>query len=289
MGSVDMNVDVIKKSMARLPAFPATIHKVTQLINDPDSSLPELVQVIRLDQAITANILRMCNSAYFGLRHKVDNVQDAVMYMGRQNIVRAVLAAGSSRFFKDTPGYEAEARELWEHAVGTALMAQILSKKILKRDDSRLFTAALLHDIGKIVMGEFVKEKYSEFKTALTDEDRSFLEAEETILGMNHAELGGIIAGAWNFPKEITQAISGHHRPDLAADAENQVTWIVHLADQACLMLGIGRGTDGLAYRELDQSLHLFGLSPKDLEAAMATLVKELEESKDLVGIVQEN
>ena len=106
-----MNLDsAIRNSMTRLPAFPATIHKVMGLINNPDSSLTELVDVIRLDQSITANILRMCNSAYFGLRHKVDNVQDAIMYLGRQNIVRAVLAAGTSRFFKNTPGYETEAR-----------------------------------------------------------------------------------------------------------------------------------------------------------------------------------
>ena len=117
-----MNLDsAIKSSMTKLPAFPATVHRVTSLINNPDSSMTELVDVIRLDQSITANILRMCNSAYFGLRHKVDNVQDAILYLGRQNVVRAVLAAGTSRFFKNTPGYESEARELWEHAVGTAL------------------------------------------------------------------------------------------------------------------------------------------------------------------------
>ena len=93
-----MNLDnKIGKSLNRLPAFPATVHKVTALINDPDSSLAELVDVIRLDQAITANILRMCNSAYFGLRHKVDNVHDAIMYLGRKNVVRAVLTAGCSR------------------------------------------------------------------------------------------------------------------------------------------------------------------------------------------------
>ena len=113
-----MNLDSkIGKSLNRLPAFPATVHKVTSLIDNPNSSLSELVAVIRLDQAITANILRMCNSAYFGLRHKVDNVHDAIMYFGKQNVVRAVLAAGCSRFFKDTPGYETEAKDLWEHCV----------------------------------------------------------------------------------------------------------------------------------------------------------------------------
>ena len=206
-----MSMDsAIKKAVNGLPAFPATVHRVTALINDPDSSMAELVDVVRLDQSITANILRMCNSAYFGLRHKVDNVQDAILYLGRQNIVRAVMAAGASRFFRNTPGYEAEAKVMWEHAVGTALLAQILSKKVTGREETSLFTAAILHDIGKIVLGAFVKDKYAEIKKIVSGESRSFLEAEEKVLGMNHATLGGLIAANWNNAQDIVPIVLGH-------------------------------------------------------------------------------
>jgi putative nucleotidyltransferase with HDIG domain len=277
----------IGRSLNRLPAFPATVHKVTSLINNPDSSLFELVEVIRLDQAITANILRMCNSAYFGLRHKVDNVHDAIMYLGKQNVVRAVMAAGTSRFFKDAPGYEAEAKDLWEHAVGTALMSQILAKKILKREDPQLFTAALLHDIGKIILGEFVSEKYNEIKSNMTVKSCSFLEAEEDVLGLNHADLGGTITAAWNFPQDIQQAISYHHRPHRHPAAANPMPWLIHLADQACLMMGIGYGTDGLSYHGLDEAMSRFDFTNKDFEEAMSLLFAELDGARELIGIVQ--
>jgi putative nucleotidyltransferase with HDIG domain len=277
----------IGRSLNRLPAFPATVHKVTSLINNPDSSLSELVEVIRLDQAITANILRMCNSAYFGLRHKVDNVHDAIMYMGKQNVVRAVMAAGASRFFKDTPGYEAEAKELWEHAVGAALMSQILAKKILKREDPQLFTAALLHDIGKIILGEFVSEKYHEIKNRMSVRSCSFLEAEEEVLGMNHAGIGGVITAAWNFPQDVQQAIAYHHRPDLHPVTASPMTWLIHLADQACLMMGIGYGADGLSYHGLDEAMSRFGFTHKDFEEAMTLLFAELDSARELIGIVQ--
>ena len=276
----------IRNSMTRLPAFPATIHKVMGLINNPDSSLTELVEVIRLDQSITANILRMCNSAYFGLRHKVDNVHDAIMYLGRQNIVRAVMAAGTSRFFKSTPGYEAEARELWEHAVGTALLAQILARKISRREDSSLFTAAILHDIGKIVLGEFVKDKYAEIKKIVSEQSRSFLEAEEKVLGMNHATLGGMIAAQWKFPEDIRDAIAFHHRPDRLRGKTDPMPWVVHLADQGCLMLGIGRGADGLAYDGLDGALGCLKLTQQDFEEALAQLVREMDNAREMIGIV---
>jgi putative nucleotidyltransferase with HDIG domain len=277
----------IGRSLGRLPAFPATVHKVTSIVNNPDSSLSELVDVIRLDQAITANILRMCNSAYFGLRRKVDNVQDAIMYLGKQNVVRAVMAAGTSCFFKDTPGYEAEARDLWEHAVGTALMSQILARKILKREDPQLFTAALLHDIGKIILGEFVSEKYHEIKNSMSMRSCSFLEAEEEVLGMNHAMLGGVITAAWNFPRDIQQAIAHHHRPDRHPAAAGPMPWLIHLSDQACLMMGIGCGTDGLSYHGLDEAMSRFGLTTRDFEEAMSLLYAELDSARELIGIVQ--
>jgi len=277
----------IGRSLNRLPAFPATVHKVTSLINNPDSSLSELVEVIRLDQAITANILRMCNSAYFGLRHKVDNVHDAIMYLGKQNVVRAVMAAGTSRFFTDTPGYAVEAKDLWEHAVGTALMSQILAKKILKREDPQLFTAALLHDIGKIILGEFVSEKYNEIKNILSARSCSFLEAEEEVLGMNHAGIGGVITAAWNFPRDIQQAIAYHHRPDRHPVMASPMPWLIHLADQGCLVMGIGWGTDGLSYHALDEAMSRFGFAHKDFEEAMSLLLTELDSARELIGIVQ--
>lgn len=276
-----------RNSISRLPAFPTTVHRVTAIINNADSSLAELVDVVRLDPAITANILRICNSAYFGLRHRVDNVHDAIMYLGRQNVVRAVMASGVSRFFKDAPGYGTEAKELWEHAVGTALMSQLLAKKILGREDSRLFTAALLHDIGKIILGEYIYEKRDEFSRYFEEGGRSFLEVEEEVLGMNHAELGGMIAAAWNFPREIQLTITGHHRPDMLAESESPIPWIVHLADQVCLMLGIGQGTDGLAYYGMACAVDRFNLSQKDFETIMAEFLKEFESARELVGIVQ--
>jgi len=277
----------IGKSLSRLPAFPATVHKVTSLINDPDSSLSELVDVIRLDQAITANILRMCNSAYFGLRRKVDNVHDAVMYLGRQHIERAVLAAGCSRFFKDTPGYESEGKSLWEHAVGSALLSQILAKKILKCENSQLFTAALLHDIGKVILGEFVSEKYFEIRSTMSARSCSFLEAEEEILGANHAVVGKVITASWDFPIIIQQAIAFHHRPDLCPETESPMPWLIHLADQGCLMMGIGIGADGLSYNGLDEAMSRYGFAHKDLEDAASLMIIELNNAQELVGIVQ--
>ena len=277
----------ILKSIKTLPPFPVTIQKVIALAGDPDSSLTELAAVIRLDQAITANILRICNSAYFGLRRPVDNVNDAIMHMGRKNVLRAVVAAGLSRYFRSTRGYDVKGGDLWEHAVAVALMSQICAARISRPDDPRLFTAGVLHDIGKMVMGEFVHEAWQKIQELTERQKYSFLEAEQEVLGVNHAELGGEIALIWKFPDEILKAIAFHHRPDLLADGD-AVPWIVYLSNQVCHIMGIGVGTDALAYRAVGDVAGRFGLKQRDLEDMMAQLHKSLQDARELVSIVSE-
>jgi len=275
----------ILKSIKALPPFPATVQKVMALAGDPDSSLTELAAVIRLDQAITANILRICNSAYFGLRRPVDNVGDAILHMGRKNVLRAVMAAGLSRYFRTARGYDVRAAELWEHAVAVALMSQICAAKLSGADDPRLFTAGVLHDIGKTVMGEFVLEAWQNIQDLVEKQKYAFLEAEEEVLGVNHAELGGEIARIWKFPDEILKAIAFHHRPDLLANGDT-VPWIVYLSNQVCHLMGIGVGTDALAYRAVGDVAGRFGFRQRDLEDMMARLHRSMQEARELVSIV---
>jgi putative nucleotidyltransferase with HDIG domain len=277
----------ILKSIQTLPPFPATIQKVMALASNPDSSLTELVAVVRLDQAITANILRICNSAYFGLRRPVDNVNDAIMYMGKKNVLRAVMTAGMSRYFRTQKGYDVKGGDLWEHAVAVALMAQICATKMSRPDDPRLFTAGVLHDIGKMVLGEFVHESWEKIQELVEKQRYSFLEAEEEVIGVNHAELGGEVARIWKFPDEILKAIAFHHRPDLLTDGD-AVPWIVYLANQVCHIMGIGVGTDALGYRAVGDVAGRLNLKQRDLEDMMAELHLKLQGAKELVSVVSE-
>jgi putative nucleotidyltransferase with HDIG domain len=256
------------------------------LIDDPNYSITDVADVVKYDQAITANILRICNSAYFGLRHKIVTINDAVMRLGQQNIVRAVQAAGVSTFYRKAKGYGLEANKLWEHSVGVALMTQILSKRIFKREDARLYTTALLHDIGKIIMGEFVDESFPQIHDLVSREGISFLDAEEKIIGINHADLGGRIASQWNFPKAMTDAIIYHHRPDLMQDEDNSGAWLVYLADQACIMMGIGLGSDGLAYKGLSEVIIKFKLRQKDFEECIMLMLEDLDRAREVIGMV---
>ncbi|HYA14969.1 MAG TPA: HDOD domain-containing protein [Syntrophales bacterium] len=281
-----MIYDEIIRSIKNIPAFPAVALKVMALIDDPDYAITDIVDVVKYDQAITANILRICNSAYFGLKYKVVTIGDAVMRLGQQNVIRAVEAAGVSKFYEKAKGYGLEANKLWEHSVGVALMSQILSKRIFNSEDAKLYTTALLHDIGKVVMGEFVDESFMKIYDIVSHEGISFLEAEGKVIGIDHAELGGKIASQWNFPADMREAIVYHHRPDLMTDGDNNNAWLIYLADQACIMMGIGLGNDGLAYKGLSEAIVRFKLRQKDFEECIMMMLGDLERAKELLGII---
>jgi len=280
-------VDRILKSINTIPAFPETGNKVAQLLRKPDYSVNEVANVIKYDPSITANILKMANSAYFGPRHKISNINDAVVYLGQQNLLRAIQTAGVSKYYKKgATGYFDKVTDLWEHSVAVALMSQIISRKITGQEDTTLYTAALLHDVGKIIMGEFVRDSLTKIAGLVSSRNISFLEAEEIILGINHADLGGKIATYWKFPAEIRDAISFHHRPDLLEKEEKIMPWIVYIADQVCLMLGVGGGVDGLSYRAVSEVLPKFNLRMKDLEMSMVLLSDDLNHAKELISII---
>lgn len=281
-----MICDEILKSIKNIPAFPQVALKVMALIDDPDFSVADVEDIIKYDQAIAANIIRLCNSAYMGLRYKVETIHDAVMRLGQQNVIRAVQAAGVSRFYKNAKGYGLNATKLWEHSVGVAMMSQILFKRFYRCENARLYTASLLHDIGKVIMGEFVDKSFVKIYNIVSSRGVSFLDAEKEVIGINHAELGGRIAAHWNFPADMQDAIVYHHRPDLMSNGGNNDAWLVYLADQACIMMGIGLGDDGLAYKGLSEAIERFKLRQKDFEECIMLMLDDLESAKELLDIV---
>jgi putative nucleotidyltransferase with HDIG domain len=278
-------LDKILLSIKKLPAFPATVQRVTELLKNEDYSVNDIVAVIKFDQAVTANILKISNSTYFGVRQKIKTIHDAVVYLGQQHLIRAIQTASISKFFTNK-GYGDKASELWEHSVAVALMSQILSRQFYNQDNSVLYTAALLHDVGKLVMGEYVQDAAKKIFELVNNKSYSFLEAEEEVVGINHADLGGRIAEYWNFPSEIRDAIALHHHPDQINFEKKELPSLIYLSDQFCLTMGIDGGMDGLAHRGFSEVTKRYNLREADIEKNMLLLLDKLKEANELLGIV---
>jgi putative nucleotidyltransferase with HDIG domain len=278
-------LDNILKSTIQLPPFPAVIQKVLQLIDDPNSSARGVVDVIQYDQAITANVLKVCNSAFFGARRPIHTLREALVRIGFNELMEIILSRSSLQFIsKACPGYGLEKGDLWRHSVSCALLSQILAKRIHEEPSPILFTAGLLHDIGKVLLSDYVQDNFEAIKRNVLEEGHSFSEAEKLVLGINHAELGGIICERWQFPKIIVSVIRYHHAPSSASE-DQKIVQRIYLCDLVALMTGIGGGADGLYYHADNEIIGKFKLDERDIEQFVVQLDKELEDVESMLAI----
>lgn len=280
-----IDIDGILKSIKQLPPFPNVATKALRLLDDPEASVDKLIAVIQYDQAITANVLKLCNSAYYGLRRKVRSLREGLVLLGNAELKDIILASTVAKFFhKENKGYDLAMGELWKHAVATGVMAKTISDRVDDSEPPSLFTAALLHDIGKVVLSSFVDRYFEQIIGLVTAGDHSFLEAESAMFGINHAELGAKITESWDFPEDIVEAIRLHHRGEEASDAD-RVTPIVYLANILTLSMGIGVGRDGLSYRGKEGVMKRYGLKSKDLQAIVIDFYDEYGKVEDILQV----
>ena len=244
---MDSLTQIIKK-VNRLEPIPMVIHKVLDLADDPESSLKDLVEVVERDPAITANLLKTVNSAHMGLPVKVDSIRQAVSMLGLQQVVEMVLSQNLSGNLKRAQkGYGLAKGDLWRQSLAVAMVARTLAGQRELMSLPAIYTAALLKDIGKVILHEFVADQLQAIQNLVAEAGMSFVEAEKAVLGMDHTALGGIIAKQWHFSPHMTYMIENHHLPN-SASRNDPATATLYLADMVAMMVDTGIGVDRLAY-----------------------------------------
>jgi len=270
----------IIKAAENLPPFPDVVWKVVPLIQQM-APVTEIESVIKYDQAITARILSMSQSAYYSRRHSIGTLRDAIVSLGQQDLFQVVMMACSTRYFarNTTGGYDLREGELWEHAVATALAADMLSSRLSRKDRSTVYTAALLHDIGKTVLNLYVGKSYDPIFALVTDNRIPFLDAERHVLGIDHQQLGLHISRQWHFPPKVTTAIGYHHNP-LKAKENRDLVALIYVANRIVSAMGIGCGVDGFLQPNEDEVFVQLGITTSMVEKVMADVIETLIEAK---------
>jgi len=184
---------------------------------------------------------------------------------------------------KKQEGYGLNEGELWRHAVSSALIAKELAQKMDIKQTSIVFTAALLKDIGKIILDQHVAHALGKINELVGNKNFSFREAEKKVLGIDHAELGGLVAKKWNFSNKLISIISNHHLTK-ETEVTDKETAIVYLADTVCMMMGIGGGVDGLAYRFHEEILENLKITPMDLQEIIAGFGENIQKVEDMIN-----
>ncbi len=240
-----MRLDEILRSVDTLPAMGGAALQVLALIEDSRASASQIEAALRQDPGITGNLLRLANSAYFGIPARIGSVRQAVSLLGLRRVTQMVVAACAAAVLqRPVEGYDLPAGELWRHSLAVSVAAEGLVGEIGIGAGEEIFTAALLHDVGKVVLGRFVREELARIEAALA-RGLTFEQAETAALGVDHASVGAELLSRWAIPADIVFAVRWHHDPD-RAPASHPMLDVVHVANVLCRMIGIGLGREGL-------------------------------------------
>ncbi|MBN1517915.1 HDOD domain-containing protein [Candidatus Sumerlaeota bacterium] len=276
---MDCFLEDILKSAESIPPMPNTSVRLAQVLNDSDASIQQITQLIQFDQALTADLLRLCNSAYFGFSEPIYSVKDAVVKLGTAKVFQLAMAYSTRRCIdNEIDGYDLGPGDLWRHSVSVALAAQLLAQHSSCSISTGLaFTTALLLDIGKLALNHYVGAELPNLSKLVKNESISFEEAEQQHFGVSHPEIGARIAEKWQLPACMVNCIRHHHNPGKDSPFD-PLLYVVHQADIIAMSLGIGLGCDGMHYKTKEAVLGELQIDRSTYEWLLSEILEEFQE-----------
>jgi predicted Zn finger-like uncharacterized protein len=273
----------ILSNLSGLPPMPQIVFKAHEIMEDPNSGTKKVAELIETDQAIAAKVLKMANSAYYGMSGNVSSIQQAAVVLGDKALGELITLAGTSSLLGNKLyGYAMDSGELWRHSMMVAFGSKIIAQQRMPQLENDAFSVGLIHDVGKLVLDRPVLNRKSLFDEFMADGDKTFLNAENRILGFDHAEIGFDICQQWQIPDTLAKAIRYHHRPSAASD--DDLVSIVSMADtiakMAAAMSMVGRiqsGIDAVMYMVDDSVMARLALGEKDLGLIMEAALDAVE------------
>ncbi|HPI93911.1 MAG TPA: HDOD domain-containing protein [Deltaproteobacteria bacterium] len=272
----------ILQSLKDLPPMPQVAQKAREVITNPASSFKDLAKVIETDQAIVTRILKIANSPFYGLSGKVSSVQHASVVLGAKTLMEVLTLACSSEILGQTlSGYDLDAGELWKHSLAVASASQTIARRVNPSLEQDAFSAGLIHDAGKLILDPYILERKEAFNAFVEEGSQTFLNAEQHILGFDHAQLASDACEQWHIPSHIALAIRHHHDP--SPSGGDQLSYIVHMADAIAMMSGIGAGLDGLLYSLHPEATKILKLKGDDVVEIMGSIADFVDKTTQVV------
>lgn len=225
------DLSVLVHNVKKISSLPTVFLKINEVINDPCSSAADLGKVIEKDQALTTRLLRLANSAFYGLPGKVDTVSRAVALIGFKQLQELVLAMSVRSLFTGFGQNSAiNMRSFWAHSIACGIACKTLAILRGMRSPESFFVAGFLHDFGRLIMLEQFPQQCSEIYEAAREQGRLLYEVEQEVFGFTHADVGGELVNCWRMPGVLAEAIKYHHRPEGAREFP-LLAAMVHIAN----------------------------------------------------------
>lgn len=253
------------------------------LLRDPRMDMGSLAEALRHDPGITANILRLANSPYFGAVHPITTLRDAVVRLGAKRVAQLMLTvAVVPRISGEVAGYDMPRCALLEHSLAVAVASELAAVESRLDAPPYTFTAGLLANVGKIVMDQFLGMDGEEIIRLAESKGISFEQAERRVLGTDHVEVGAELLQFWNLPEEIVNVVRYRLEPEKSKES-SQVLDLVHVGEVIARLTGMGQGVDGLQYQISEAAMSRLNLDQAAVERTMVNLLGHVQAIKDLL------
>ncbi|PIU32835.1 MAG: hypothetical protein COT06_00645 [Syntrophobacteraceae bacterium CG07_land_8_20_14_0_80_61_8] len=251
--------------MRHLKPIPQVALKILRMIDDQNCRFADIADQVKQDQTISAKVLHICNSTFFGRGRKVDSIERALTVLGERNLIKFIVSAFLERFlFSTAGGYSICKGGLYYHALATAQLGERLARLTGVSRPDLAYTGGLLHDIGKVALDQFVAASRPLFYRQVISRRRSAVEVEQELIGIDHTVLGAMIGDSWGFPDSLREVVLHHHAPERARHQQPLVR-LIHLADLIMARFAPGYELERIDSTDLDRRLQALGLAPDRL------------------------
>jgi len=274
---LQLNINQLIKlvNQSEISSIKGTLNRIIEVIHNPLSSVMDLKGLIEIDPPLSANVLRLANSAFYGLRRNIVTIMDAIIYIGFESVKELALNQKVCELFqKDDIVFGYSRKRLWMHSVAVAICSKMIYRKELRRRGEDIYAAGILHDLGIIIEDQFMWKDFVKVLEVVRQEQKIIHGVEQTILGYCHEDIGARLAESWNFPLVLCNAISSAERPQLAVQEYADLANTLYIANYACTSRHIG-------YTEMpkpDQTLYQECLEKLNIrEKAVDFIMEEVE------------
>jgi putative nucleotidyltransferase with HDIG domain len=264
------HLKILARRVQSLPTLPQVVQKLMDVVESPDVSPKDLGKLISTDQVLGARVLRLVNSPFYGFPGRISSISHAITLLGFNVIKGVVLSASVFELM------ERAMVGLWEHSLASAVAAGTLSRALGMSDPEEISTAALLHDIGKVLVKVCLPDDYEKIERLVQTERIPFRQAELVILHVDHAQIGEWLGREWNLPEKLSIPIICHHEPQESPRFKDRSA-VVHVSEALARVCGVGSGGDPWVAKISPWAWETLGMDRLDLKALMRRVMEELE------------
>lgn len=268
------------ENISSLPTLPTVIERITRLLQNPKTSAEEIGKAITIDQALASKVLKLVNSAFYGFPGKISTITHAIVILGFSTVKNIVLTTSIFDTFrnkgKEMAGFDME--QFWMHSIACGAASQSIAKYLGSSEKEECFIAGLIHDLGKIILCQYLPDDFRAVLSASNHHSNLFFENELRLFDVTHQEIGGILAEKWNLPKNLQNAVKYHHNPLPSRDYYT-TTAIVHCADIFVRALDFGNGGDEKIPCISDNVWKNLGLEDTQLTTLFDAINDEIEKA----------